>query len=269
MGVAVGVDSFRFLEFFVGSDIIGVTKWEYFGNCSQNGLVFCEVFMGESFRIMTEEELRRCYVGKYIDTTHGYGWDDKKKCYGDMGVWQIFNALRAYYRKKATDDTGHVFHDIATHMAQIEVDTFLVLRAKGKEISEPAVPGAGPTVASLSQDGCGNELYDITEFGGKEDLDPIAMMTWVFNHLAVKGVKPADAPSPGAYNYLRFVQMNQDNMVDFYTKAFPRLIPAKSAQEDSNKFHDDGRTTFDLLDRVLKEGQPVTEQVPVLRPLLP
>jgi len=57
-------------------------------------------------RVYTEEELRRVKVEKYLNT-RDYGWEEKKACYRDRGVWEIFSRLRAYYRKKATDETGY------------------------------------------------------------------------------------------------------------------------------------------------------------------
>jgi hypothetical protein len=205
--------------------------------------------MGEILKEYTEEELRRAYIGKYVDSQIGYGREDKKRCYRDQGVWMIYGKLRSYYRRIVTDETGWVDHDLATRMAQRQVDTYLLLRSRGTPVTEPKVPGE--EAASHSEEG--KDLFDITEFKNGDGIDPIGMLTWVFNNLAVKGIKPGEAPSPGAFAYLRFVQQSHENQVDFYTKVLPRIIPAKSTMEDQNKFRDDGRTNFDLLDRVFSE----------------
>jgi hypothetical protein len=220
--------------------------------------------LAEILKVYTEEELRRVKVGKYVDS-HDYGFEEKKHCYRDQGVWPLFSQLRAFYRKKCTDETGYVFHDIATHVAQVQIDTYLILRARGKLIAEPIVPSDSLIAAAVDNGtAAGDELFDLSEFGGQGEIDPITMMTWVFNNMSVKGVTPKDAPSPGAYAYLRFIQKNQDNMVDFYTKAFPRLIPAKSQMENSDKFNDDNRATFDLLGRLSGEGDDGSGEIPVL-----
>lgn len=217
--------------------------------------------MSDILRPYTEEELRRSQVGKYVDSQMGYGKEDKKRCYREQGIWTVYSKLRSYYRKCVTDETGWVDHDLATRVAQRQVDTFLILRAQGKEIAEPAVSGEG-VQSSHSEDG--EELFNIEEFGGREGMDPITDLTWIYNHLAVKGVKPGDAPNPGVYAHLRFIQKTQENMADFFTKVYPRIIPSKSDVEDKSKFRDDGRENFELLERVLKEGEGTPEPLPVL-----
>jgi hypothetical protein len=107
---------------------------------------------------------------------------------------------------------------------------------------------------------------DFTKWDGK--IDTIADINWIYNHLMVADVTADDAPSPGAWAHLQYHRSTPEAMTDFFTKVYPRLIPAKS-QKLQDKFHDDGRTTFDLLDRLLAEDEAGEGEIPVLQVVLP
>jgi len=89
----------------------------------------------------TERELRDRGIGKFIES-RDYGYDTKSRTYREEGVWQAFSKLRSSYRPLVTDDTGYVNHSLATKMAQVQIDTFLLRRAKGEDVSipQPLVP---------------------------------------------------------------------------------------------------------------------------------
>jgi len=147
----------------------------------------------------------------------------------------------------------------------MQIDTYLLKRAEGKDVSVP-VPvedaeylansskakkkDSEPTESVLS-----SFLHDKADYGdaGKAEIDPIRDITWIYNNLAVKDVEPSDAPSPGAYAQLKFIQSDDSNLVDFFTKVYPRLIPSKSQVENLTKFNDDGREHFELLDKLSGE----------------
>lgn len=105
------------------------------------------------------------------------------------------------------------------------------------------------------------ELVNIKEFGTAADaaIDPVRDLTWIYHNIAVKNVKPKDAPSPGAYAHLKFIQQNDENRVDFFTKVYPRIIPAKSQLDKAGTFNDDGRTDIELVDRLLRESEDSPE----------
>lgn len=214
--------------------------------------------MSEVIKVYTEEELRRCHVGKYVDTRIGTAAGaDKTRCYRDQGVYPLYLQIRGWYKKQLTDETGYVFHDLANQVTEKIIDTYLILRARGKPIAEPVVPGENVTAVTPAGEAKG--LLDLAEFGDSADaeMDPIRDLTWIYNNIAVRDVKPSDAPSPGAYAHLKFVQQNEENKVDFFTKVYPRIIPAKSQVENLSKFNDDNRATFDLLGRLSGESEPV------------
>jgi hypothetical protein len=109
---------------------------------------------------------------------------------------------------------------------------------------------------------------DFKNWDGK--IDTISDINWIYNHLMIADVKPEDAPSPGAWAHLQYHRSTPAAMDDFFTKVYPRLIPAKGTiQKMQDKFHDDGRTTFDLLDRLLAEDAAGEGEVPVLQVVLP
>ena len=187
---------------------------------------------------MTRDELTKLRCGECIvPSKRASVWARKKRVlYEANDVWTYFEARRAYYRKMGFK------LDVAFGDAQKDTDNLLFERAGGEG------------------------TYDKGAFGDsvEAEIDPIRDLTWIYNHIAVKDVKPSDAPSPGAYAHLMFVQENNENRVDFFTKVYPRIIPSKSQVENTSKFYDYNRSTFDLLDRLLKEGEDGSGDVPIL-----
>jgi hypothetical protein len=155
------------------------------------------------------------------------------------------------------------------------IDKYLLQRSKGLNVPLP-----GPLISetSLNPKNKGKSKKgvlkatavkaDFAKWGGK--IDTVADINWIYNHLMVADVKVEDAPSPGAWAHLQYHRSNTAAMAEFFTKVYPRLIPAKGTiQKLADKLHDDGRTTFDLLERLLAECGGSTEQVPVLPVVLP
>lgn len=209
----------------------------------------------------TEEELRTRGIGKYVGN-RDYGYDTKKRTYLEEGVWTAFSKLRSSMKPIVTDDLGYVFHELGEHTAQIRIDTFLIHRAQGKSVSipQPVVPQNAlvkpdAAVAGKSKAELVLPLFNIEDFGdnAEVEIDTFRDLNWIYKNIAVKNVKPSDAPSPGAFAHLQYIQLNEQNMLDFYTKVYPRLIPAKSQLEGS-KFNDDSRTIFSILERLSRES---------------
>lgn len=209
---------------------------------------------------MTEQDLRNMGVGK-IRQPREYGWEDKRRCYVKEDVWGAFVKLRSGYRICVTDETGYVQHELANRMAQKQIDTYLLSRVLGKPVSLPQPYGFIPKAKSSEP----TKLYDIKDFGElPKRVDLIRDWTWVYNHLDIMGVVPEDAPSPGAYGNLLWVQKNEKNREDFFVKILPKLAPSRSQMEDADKFDDDGRTNFKLLDRLSAEVKAGEGDVPLL-----
>lgn len=203
----------------------------------------------------SEQELRDRGIGKYIEARM-YGWDTKERTYREEKVKAAYVKLKSSFRPLVTDETGYVFHDLASKIAQKQIDTFLLRRSRGDDvvIPQPVAPKRVVEAEGKKADGF---LVNMGDFGESADaeMDPVRDLTWIYNHVAVRDVEPCDAPSPGAYAHLKFIQQSADNMVDFFTKVYPRIIPSKSQIESLNKFNDDGRANFDILERLQGESE--------------
>ena len=211
----------------------------------------------------TESELRARHIGKYIEP-RSYGWEEKARVYREEKVWQAFSALRSSIRPLVTDDAGYVWNEWANRIASIMIDTFLLRRTKGENVSlpQPLVP---QSALNDGEDGGVIPMHDISEFGEVSDkIDIQKNLIWIYNNLAVKNISPFNAPSPGAYAQLKFIQRSEQNMMDFLTKVFPKLIPSKSQLDEGDSNNDDDRTTFELLARLQGESTDSPREVPVL-----
>lgn len=222
----------------------------------------------------TELELRNRGIGKFYDT-QTREWDTKLSTYHDEEVKRAFLAIKRSLRLICTDAEGYHYVEIAHRVAQIMIDKYLFQRSKGQKVPMP-----GPLVSETSlQPGskasakrgvlkATAKKSDFKKWDGK--IDTISDINWIYNNLMVADVTVEDAPSPGAWAHLQYHRSNAAAMAEFFTKVYPRLIPAKGAvQKLQDIFHDDGRTTFDLLDRLLAECEGSTEQVSDLPVVLP
>jgi hypothetical protein len=222
----------------------------------------------------TELELRERGIGKFRET-RTEEWRVKYSTYRDEEVKSAYLSVKLSLDRVCTDGDGHQYHEIAHKVAQIILDRFLLKRSKGEEIPFP-----GPVVSESAlqakpkvKQGKGNlkttaVKADFAHWDGK--IDTIADINWIYNHLMVSDVKPEDAPSPGAWAHLQYHRSTPAAMDEFFTKVYPRLIPAKGTiQKMQELFHDDGRTTFELLDRLLAEDAEGEGEVPVLPMVLP
>ena len=222
----------------------------------------------------TERELRDRGIGKFYQT-QTREWTLKLSTYHDEEVRGAFMAIKRSLRLLFTDVEGYHYIEIAHQAAQIMIDKFLLQRSKGQDVRVP-----GPVVSETSlqpkpavKKGKGilkatATKADFEHWDGK--IDAISDINWIYNHLLIADVRPSDAPSPGAWAHLQYHRSTPAATDEFFTKVYPRLIPAKSTiQKMQDKFHDDGRTTFELLDRLLAEEAAGEGEVPVLQVVLP
>ena len=202
---------------------------------------------------MEREGLIKAGVGVYCEPRDRLLWNRKYRLYAAEGVIDFFRNRREFHR-----GGGCNVYD-ANRRAQEDTDEALLKRG------EDGV-GISPAAAELVRQPDDRGLFDRGVFSGSLDaeIDPIRDLTWIYNNICIRDVRPEDAPSPGAFAHLKFVQENNDNKIDFLTKVYPRIIPAKSQVENLSKFNDDNRATFDLLDRLSRESQDGSGEVPVL-----
>jgi hypothetical protein len=205
---------------------------------------------------MIKDEMIKLGCGEFIKNLKGLDsdiWKRKIQLYKFAGVWLLFNKRRKHYRKVLKGDAVEV-----NMTAQTEIDKRLFRNVDKNGVLIPEIPVEDSKKAEKGERVL---LYNREAFGEAIDaeIDPIRDLTWIYNNIAIRNVRPEDAPSPGAFAHLKFVQENNDNKIDFFTKVYPRIIPAKSQVENLTKFNDDNRTTFDLLDRLSRESENSTE----------
>ena len=222
----------------------------------------------------TELELRTRGIGKFFaDRTHD--WATKLSTYHDEEAKRAYLAIKRSLSLLCTDVDGYQYHELAHQAAQIMIDKFLLQRCKGEDVPIPGPVISESSLQSAPQAKKGKGFLEITakkadfaKWDGK--IDTISDINWIYNHLMVADVKPEDAPSPGAWAHLKYHRSTPAAMDDFFTKVYPRLIPAKGViQKMQDLFHDDGRSTFDLLERLLAEDAAGEGEVPVLPVVLP
>jgi len=218
----------------------------------------------------TELELRSRGIGKFYETDTRE-WVTKLSTYHDEEAKRAFLAIKRSLRLICTDVENYHYHELAHQMAQIMIDKFLLQRSKGQDVVIPGPVISESSLQSASKATGGKGILkatalksDFTKWDGK--IDTISDINWIYNHLMVADVKPEDAPSPGAWAHLQYHRSSTAAMAEFFTKVYSRLIPSKSVmQKMEDKAHDDGRTTFSLLDRLLEECEGDPEQVPILQ----
>ena len=218
--------------------------------------------------------MRERGVGK-LRPDEGHDWNIKRSTYKEEGVRLAYLDIKRSLTLLCTDFKGHHYMEMAHRVAQIMIDKFLLQRCHGEKVPIP-----GPVVSATSLQPAKTapakegvlkataKKADFENWDGK--IDTISDINWIYNNLMIADVKPEDAPSPGAWAHLQYHRSNTAAMAEFFTKVYPRLIPAKGTiQKLQDKFHDDGRTTFDLLERLLAEDAAGEGEVPVLSVVLP
>lgn len=94
------------------------------------------------------------------------------------------------------------------------------------------------------------------QFNASVDLDlfdPVADIKWVFHALGAEGLKPEDAPSPGAWNLLVSLQDDEIAQRSFYSNTLAKILPNRSQLDKDGERADDGREHFQLIERLLHE----------------
>jgi len=196
---------------------------------------------------MEREAMRELGCGKFIENRTVEWGRKREELYKAEGVWKHFVKRREHYRGLFGTAS------LANKAAQAEIDTYLLKGSAGELVSLPAEDGG-----ELEEE-VGDFFHNRAEFGEDGEMNPVRDLTWIYNNIAIRDVKPADAPSAGAYAHLKFIQKKDANMVDFFTKVYPRIIPSKSQIENLSKFNDDGREHTELLDRLLTESEDSQE----------
>jgi hypothetical protein len=126
------------------------------------------------------------------------------------------------------------------------------IRRKDKKVAEKFqdtdVPDNVPSIVSRET----SEVNAVAIDNIKKN-NPVEIIDWIFEHLGNKEITEEEAPSIGAYNWLKTLQKSDDLKMEFYHDIWPKRIPSKSKFDEMiDKMGDDGRNQFDVLNRIRK-----------------
>jgi hypothetical protein len=90
------------------------------------------------------------------------------------------------------------------------------------------------------------------DFGIDRQSNAYEMLTWMFENMEKKELRPDDAPSPGAWSYLLRVRQDEALKDEFYKNIWPKTFPSKKMMESmADAMTDDGRRQLKRLDDLL------------------
>lgn len=204
---------------------------------------------------LDKKTLLERHIGKFIDPEAGsvsaQQWKLKQTAYAFEGVAIGYKSLRISLQKILVDDevaNGLPSQYLVDKCAQLIIDGYLFRRNRGANEKVPSQVAVG-TISAGNKDQI--ELYDATVFEDKKPISENEMIRWVFENMQTDGLLPKDAPSLGAWSLLQEVRDKPDFRKDFYKSMWPKLL-AKEDAEKGGKLQDDGKTTIELLDKLLE-----------------
>ncbi len=100
---------------------------------------------------------------------------------------------------------------------------------------------------SIFREKAATKELPLSAFGGKSASMRKAV-EWVFDHLDMGGVRPADAPSPGAWALREWAAKNKQR---FYADFASKLIPSRSTLEVEERRRDSGDDVMRTIEYLL------------------
>jgi len=91
---------------------------------------------------------------------------------------------------------------------------------------------------------------DVEALKTKPSISTMDAARWVFDHLDGDWIKPADAPSAGAWSLREWARTNTATRTEFYRMFGIKLLTP--AQEKYERYEDDGRDLTKLLTKLEK-----------------
>jgi len=120
--------------------------------------------------------------------------------------------------------------------------------------------------AEVAEDNCDDDsvvpdddIICMDVFADKPSVTARAVVQWVFDHIDIKGVKPQDAPSAGAWSFLQRVRSYPDLLKEFYRTIWAKMLPTRSEIEARERFEDDGREQLHLIDQIQRARDRANE----------
>ncbi len=194
----------------------------------------------------TESELKDRGIGVQLNNVGDMQkWRTKKITYMNEGIWKSFTILRDSFRilfRNPDNIDGVVQGEYA---AQTMMDTFLVRRARGVNVSIPKE--VVPVNAVPDDDGVA--LISGEGFSGKE-VSENEKLRWIFENMQAEGLEPSSAPSMGTWSLLLELRESTEQRRDFYKTLWPKLLTKEDA-EKGGKLQDSGKETIALIDRLI------------------
>lgn len=181
------------------------------------------------------------YCGIFaMSTIKNASVSDSAKDFGDFGEWQgtppapVANKLCSS-EKKAPDA-----HVQGSHV-------------QGTYVPPPAIEIVEPKKRTKAKVASGG-LLDPGVFAGKGAVSERKIIQWVFENLDVD-VEPASAPSAGAWSLLNSIRKDEQLRLEFYKGIWAKLLPTKQQLEAAERFTDDGRDVFEIIDKLRAASQ--------------
>jgi hypothetical protein len=197
----------------------------------------------------THEQLKEAGIGTALKT-RSREWTKKKQIYCELGLWDEYVRIREGYREKFCDkETGEGDHALANRTAQHDIDKMIRKMLNGEQV--PVGRDLKSSKPARKEDDRFVPAEELPEFNGELNLREDFM--WVYQNLLIEDPDYKSAPSPGAAAYLKHCRKNSDNMAEFYNKNLPKILPKET--DKAKDYHDDGRPTIELIERLQAEGQ--------------
>lgn len=99
------------------------------------------------------------------------------------------------------------------------------------------------------------EVFPAEVFRRGGQVGQLEEIDWVKDNLAVRGVRPEDAPTSGAYAMWQVYSRTRSTRQFFFEKLWPRVLPSIRDLKQAKRFSDDGRKLDDLTDGVEKMAE--------------
>ena len=90
----------------------------------------------------------------------------------------------------------------------------------------------------------------LEDFEGKSRSTLRKDIEWVYQHFAMTGLEPEDAPSPGAWGLLVWVRESKSNRSEFFKSLVAKLIPSRQAFDRDERELDESRDLLGTIGRL-------------------
>lgn len=117
------------------------------------------------------------------------------------------------------------------------------------------VPPGSEVVGGVDGSEVDGDLLDRDVFTGREEhTNYQKSILWVADHVQIRDVTPADAPSPFAWSMLRMIRKSEEAKKNFYFNLLPKILSSMDTEGDEKHVFDDlDVKTYGRLGRIMEE----------------